>query len=100
LRKKSPTFAARPEMLLVLRFLGRTTPHEDGQITIQETRFRMGTTSGFAAASELEKQFLAKVFKTGAPDDRFGATPFSRALHVLLHTCRLTSQTSDRRPKN
>jgi hypothetical protein len=100
LRKKSPSFAARPEMLLALRLLGRTNAHEEGQLAIQETRLRMQSSTQAESSLTAEQQFLAKAFKPDASEDRFGATPVSRALHVLLHTCRTTSQFNDRRPKN
>jgi hypothetical protein len=93
LRKKSPTFASRNELLVALRFLNRATPQEEGQFRLLETRYRMMPVTHTSAMTSPERQFWNEHFKQNkAADDRSERLPITLALEVLLHTTRITSK--------
>ncbi len=123
LRKKSPTFAARFETLLALRFLGRATAQEEGQLKILETRYRMLDAANDKSLLDPERQFWLTIFRMDSvkganvrngtaklsslgdgsglasgtlSNERFGASVLTRALHVLLYTCRITARANGR----
>jgi hypothetical protein len=92
LRKKSPAFAARAELLLALRLINRATSQEESQLALLETRYKLLAKTNDRSLAASEKQFWVGVFNSENCIERFGATPLSRALHVLLYTTRLTAQ--------
>lgn len=95
LLKKSPLLRGRPEVLLLLRYLNRTSPQEESQLRLLETRYRMMAASRNRGRNP-EEEFWLSLFNSASNQESPGFNPVATTLQVLLQILQLVASKTRR----